>query len=135
MAQITRYEKGMAGVVTPPCEHYQEHVWCDCRETHGGRFIGVKNIGEVFLPHSCDEWIIGDKEALQDLIDDLQALQVSGLVKDRPVEPIAEDPESDGESEGSTLSVAELSAIVREVVRDARLTEMETPFFKGTQKK
>ena len=28
--------------------------------------------GDVFLPHSCDEWIIGDKENIELMIKDLQ---------------------------------------------------------------
>ena len=27
--------------------------------------------GWCYLPHSCDEWIVGDKEVAQELIDDL----------------------------------------------------------------
>lgn len=30
--------------------------------------------GIAFLPHSCQEWVIGGKEQIQDLIEDLQAL-------------------------------------------------------------
>lgn len=30
-----------------------------------------QKIGVVFLPHSCDEWVIGGPEEIQLLIDDL----------------------------------------------------------------
>ena len=28
----------------------------------------------IMLPHSCDEWVIGDVQQAQDLVDDLQKL-------------------------------------------------------------
>lgn len=30
--------------------------------------------GEIYLPHSCDEWVIGTKEDAEQLIADLQEL-------------------------------------------------------------
>jgi len=30
--------------------------------------------GEVFLPHSCDQWVIGNKENIMWLIEDLNKL-------------------------------------------------------------
>lgn len=44
-----------------------------------GFFVGQDepyntNLGEVYLPHSCDEWNIGGKDEVKLLIEDLQEL-------------------------------------------------------------
>lgn len=38
--------------------------------------------GEAFLPHSCDEWVIGGAQAVRTLIADLQALLESGELRE-----------------------------------------------------
>ena len=43
---------------------------CNCEETvHKVRLSGL-----VYLPHSCEEWIVGSKEEVEMLIADLQEL-------------------------------------------------------------
>ena len=42
----------------------------DSRETNDDGMY-LKAISAVYLPHSCDEWVIGGKKEIQDLIDDL----------------------------------------------------------------
>lgn len=32
----------------------------------------------AFLPHSCDKWVIGDRQRIEWLIEDLQALLSKG---------------------------------------------------------
>lgn len=53
--QIYQYEKGM---VSRFDEEYGDE---DLR-------------GKIILPHSCDEWVIGDDDDARQLIADLQAL-------------------------------------------------------------
>ena len=43
-------------------------AYCDCEnEDHSIRLGGL-----IYLPHSCDEWVIGTKEDAEQLIADLQ---------------------------------------------------------------
>ena len=44
---------------------------CDCDDADHKIELG----GKVYLPHSCDEWIIGGKTEVEQLIMDLQELQ------------------------------------------------------------
>ena len=37
------------------------------------RFVSDVKPGDVYLPHSCDEWVIGGKEQIEALIEDLNA--------------------------------------------------------------
>jgi hypothetical protein len=73
------YTKGMLRV--HDCEHADERPCCDGWEKSGGREAGdplcdLHGISvehsEAFLPHSCDEWIIGDEAAVRTLIADLE---------------------------------------------------------------
>lgn len=52
------YSKGMAKILT---------------EEENSSLISAKT-GEVYLPHSCNEWVIGDKDNVKLLIRDLQEL-------------------------------------------------------------
>ena len=53
--QIEKYQKGMLKVVTPLLN----------RDAY-------LPLGTAFLPHSCDEWVIGGPEEIKMLIEDLQ---------------------------------------------------------------
>lgn len=87
------YQKGDLKLLDPPCndEHYKE--WKDTRYGHSGRscenYDHKHSVGDdrsfnqkadcippcAYLPHSCDEWVIGDVEQVQALIDDLTAVK------------------------------------------------------------
>jgi hypothetical protein len=61
------YEKGLLGVKNKD----------DFRAAWDSRLDGFVDdvpAGVVYLPHSCDEWIIGGKEQVKALIADLQAI-------------------------------------------------------------
>jgi hypothetical protein len=73
----TMYRKGKLRIVTPPCETADEDGHCDHTGVH---FHSVHDsasgtegtAGTVFLPHSCDEWVIGGRAEIEALIADLQ---------------------------------------------------------------
>jgi hypothetical protein len=77
MSQVERYEQGMliedrTGCETEGCYEYR------CSK-HG------KPLGTYSLPHSCDEWKIGDVDDLKQLIDDATTLYVTAqIVKGMP---------------------------------------------------
>lgn len=61
------YKRGMLRVGTK-CPTPDADGYCDCEyDGHHARLAGLAN-----LPHSCGEWIIGDREAVLDLIRDLE---------------------------------------------------------------
>lgn len=47
----------------------QEGYW-----THGIASDAPRDVNIAYLPHSCDEWVIGNKEAVEVLIADLQEI-------------------------------------------------------------
>ncbi len=65
------YKKGSIKIVEPVCEHYKQEGWCI--EDHKHQLYGTKE-GEpvAYLPHSCDEWVIGGEKEILQLIEDLQ---------------------------------------------------------------
>jgi hypothetical protein len=81
------YEKGLLKIVTPPCKEHIEEGWCDEQWDvedggHGKHTIsdsgqsGYPNYGAgtAYLPHRCDEWVIGGREQIKTLIEDLTAI-------------------------------------------------------------
>ena len=71
------YEKGQLEI-TERCsgetEHYgNSHLHASTHYHVYGHFA-VFPYPVVYLPHSCDEWIIGGPEQIQALIDDLTAV-------------------------------------------------------------
>jgi hypothetical protein len=44
--------------------------------------------GEVFLPHSCEEWVIGGPEEIRMLIRDLEEALVTLQPHQRPARPV-----------------------------------------------
>jgi hypothetical protein len=79
------YTKGLLRVVTPPCERVNKFGYCP-DEHHEHRVTDYCNDyliteGEfcVFLPHSCDSWVIGGVDEVCALINDLIEVVVSRL--------------------------------------------------------
>ena len=70
--QKERYEQGMVRRFTPlvnaDCMELGDHQ-CSCGGYHSDEFEGA-----VYLPHSCQEWIIGGRAEVHALIRDLQQL-------------------------------------------------------------
>jgi len=74
------YEKGLIKQTSPPCETCDENGYCDLdydddhkhiiRDSRTGEH-GIRRI-VVYLPHSCDEWVIGGREEVKQLISDLE---------------------------------------------------------------
>ena len=66
------YKKGKLKITDRPCNEAYEYGCCEnlnhCHQIHGktGLF--------VYLPHSCDEWLIGGKEQIKYLIEDLEEI-------------------------------------------------------------
>lgn len=64
-----------------PCEPDYDNCTLDFADGHhcgtmtDSRTEGYDDVphGTVFLPHSCDEWVIGGPEQIRTLIEDLQA--------------------------------------------------------------
>lgn len=74
------YEKGDVRVVFAPCDEYQTTGFCDhdrCFEQGSVDDSRASykqcEVDEVYLPHSCSEWVIGGREQVEALIADLQA--------------------------------------------------------------
>lgn len=78
------YEKGLVQVITPPCEEMEEgSTICDpylygvpghVHFITDSRSRKTFNIPCAFLPHSCDEWVIGGMDEVNTLIEDLKIL-------------------------------------------------------------
>lgn len=76
------YEKNLLKVVVPPCETTDEDGYCDesWEEGHLHRIrdnrdgCDVLLAGTVYLPHSCDQWVIGGKAEVEIMIQDLQEI-------------------------------------------------------------
>jgi hypothetical protein len=68
--QIDGYDKGELRMYRPQRSdecRTSEAFPCECGDYHSYEFEG-----KAFLPHSCSEWIIGDADQVQALIEDLQ---------------------------------------------------------------
>lgn len=71
------YRKGELKITVPPCEEAAADPDGTCfSDEHAHTIFGDPKapVGTAFLPHSCDEWVIGGKEQIQELIDDLLAV-------------------------------------------------------------
>jgi len=67
------YRPGDLKLLMPPCRQGRD---CDCDPPHrvpDARSGGVVRGQAAFLPHSCDEWVIGGPDEVRALIADLQA--------------------------------------------------------------
>lgn len=78
------YKTGMLKFLDPPCNSMDKDGFCDewgeghkhlIEDYHGcpAKFYTAPDFC-VFLPHSCDEWIIGGKNEIKTLITDLQKI-------------------------------------------------------------
>lgn len=74
------YEPGLLKVLDPPCSTMDSEGLCDDFE-HKHELTDSRSDVDyvipdfcVYLPHSCNEWIIGGKEEVEALIRDLQAV-------------------------------------------------------------
>lgn len=69
------YTKGDLRIVTPPCKSADEYGDCYL-EGHVHSLLSNDTFPQVlpyaYLPHSCDEWIIGGQAEVKLLIEDLQ---------------------------------------------------------------
>lgn len=74
------YRKGELQVTVPPCAEMLADLDGECfsdKHEHSIRDARGRDenpTGTAFLPHSCDAWVIGGKEQIKDLIDDLLAV-------------------------------------------------------------
>lgn len=82
------YQRGDAKLIDPFCASYDEkeqmcedvidleknhiHILHDQRQL--GSCTAIKNVPVAFLPHSCDEWVIGSPKIIKIMIEDLQNL-------------------------------------------------------------
>jgi hypothetical protein len=75
------YQKGDLKITKMPCETMDADGYCDTEyddeHTHViGDFRGRKNYIApelaVYLPHSCDEWVIGGVAEIELMVADLQ---------------------------------------------------------------
>lgn len=81
------YRKGMVKLCTPECEQHikigdkifdpeYDEDWESCGvKGHRHPGYGVE-VGDVSLPHSCDRWVIGGKEQVRIMIEDLQKVLI-----------------------------------------------------------
>lgn len=82
------YKKGDLQLTDPPCDedydpetatckHWEGkshvHAVCDTRDEDETREDYYNfYVHGAYLPHSCDEWVIGDEEQIKNMIEDLQ---------------------------------------------------------------
>lgn len=73
------YKRGELQLTDLPCAEIDEWNMCPLSGEPGHEHrIGVYSAEEApppcaYLPHSCDEWVIGGPEQIQAMIDDLIA--------------------------------------------------------------
>ena len=85
------YQKGDLRLLDPPCnegyEAGEENEWTMCDNYHHKHSVSDDRSRErgdrmppcAYLPHSCDEWVIGRQEEIEVLIEDLKkALMLLG---------------------------------------------------------
>jgi adenosine/AMP kinase len=69
------YKQGEVKLTIPMCEAGEdcEEQYYDDDHKHkiGNETERAIGAGVAFLPHSCDEWVIGSSEQIKDLINDL----------------------------------------------------------------
>lgn len=72
------YKPGQVTIYDPSvCTKKDEDGWCECENDFHTVPSDIRrdypNQKAVFLPHSCNEWVIGGKEQIEAMISDLQA--------------------------------------------------------------
>ncbi len=82
------YEPGLLKLLDPLCKSADADGWCDEEwdgsEGHKHIVFDSRTKGKdyrrfvapeicLYLPHSCDEWVIGGEEQIMQLIEDLKA--------------------------------------------------------------
>lgn len=77
------YKGNELRITTPPCEHTEESGWCALvfkEDGHGRHFVTDNRRNKTqelapqivaYLPHSCEEWVIGGRDEILRLIFDL----------------------------------------------------------------
>lgn len=67
------YRQGDLQMTDPPCQDMEEDGYCKWGDRHViyDNRLDQKAKGVVFLPHSCDEWVIGDADKVLELLLDL----------------------------------------------------------------
>lgn len=71
------YRQGDLKMVVPPCPDKEANGFCfvdhlhDLADSREDREDRHKGLGTVYLPHSCDEWVIGDADKVLELLLDL----------------------------------------------------------------
>jgi hypothetical protein len=80
----TMYKEGDVKLTTKPCKEYIEEGYCDhyLNEAHAvydSRNGGDKIANVAYLPHSCDEWVIGGMDEIDKLIHDLETAKATML--------------------------------------------------------
>ncbi len=83
MAELTLYEEGMVKITDAPCETF-DYEFGDCEDYGKGHQHLVPgydvrrdkgyNVPVVYLPHSCDSWVIGGVDQIRAMIKDLQKM-------------------------------------------------------------
>lgn len=76
------YKKGLLKITTPPCKTYDNEVHICDNEFEEGHTHYIKdsrtkqdyNEGCAYLPHSCNEWVIGGANQISEMIEDLQEI-------------------------------------------------------------
>lgn len=75
------YRKSDLQLVTPPCEQYKSEGYCSADPEHVHNKVTdvrgdyeERGLNTVFLPHSCNEWVIGGADEVRAMIEDLQAV-------------------------------------------------------------
>lgn len=76
------YRKGELKITVPPCAEMLADPDKECfsdkheHQIRDARGRDENPIGTAFLPHSCDAWVIGGKDQVKDLVDDLLEILV-----------------------------------------------------------
>ena len=68
----------MIEFTVPPCDTW-DGEYCDLEFDHkhtirDSEELLVFGVGTVYLPHSCNEWVIGGAKQVKELISDLQSI-------------------------------------------------------------
>lgn len=75
------YKKGDLKITDEPCETTDEDGYCDEWGLHkhtisDSRSNDTRRLPDAaYLPHSCDEWVIGWQDEIDALISDLQEIR------------------------------------------------------------
>jgi len=87
------YDKGDLQITQPPCAPQLKGEMCNRYSTdmHFHQILDSREDAYIvhpcaFLPHSCDEWVIGGPQRIQALIDDLTAA-LEAITNQKPNNP------------------------------------------------